>query len=193
MRPGISRRKGDGFCSRGGHSDLHRPATGTTLVETMITAVVVVIASLGGLRYEYLSAKHTKIAVSQMTATRTGRLLLEDWKSTGGSSEYRPSSLGLGFSAISPFPSGFTIPAELNETVSDGAYSAKTDGLPMVVALRHKDVAVDLSADVKLRQLNIVVGFGEVVDGQLTQSAGWLGGIKTITLTTFVRTDASSG
>lgn len=170
-----------------------RAAGGDTLVETMITAAVVAIAALGGLSYQYLSAKHTKIAVSQMTATRTARLLLEDWKSTGGSSEYQPSNLGLGFLDVSAVANSLAIPAELNSTISDGAYSTETDSLPMVIALRHEDVAFDESADVKLRQLTVVVAFGEVVDGTLTTSAGWLETVPFITLTTFVRTDGSGG
>jgi len=170
-----------------------RAAAGDTLVETMVTAAVVAIAALGGLSYQYLSAKHTKIAVSQMTATRTARLLLEDWKSTGGSEEYRPSNLGLGFVDASAVANSLAIPAELNSTVSDGAYSTETDGLPMVIALRHEDVAFDQSADVKLRQLTVHVAFGEVVGGNLTTSAGWLETIPPITLTTFVRTDGSGG
>jgi len=170
-----------------------RAASGDTLVEAMITAAVVAIAALGGLSYQYLAAKHTKIAVSQMTATRTARLLLEDWKSTGGSEEYQPSRLGLGFLDVSAVASSLAIPAELNGTVSDGAYSTETDGLPMILALRHEDVAFDESADVKLRQLTIHVAFGEVVDGKLTTSAGWLETVPPVTLTTFVRTDGSGG
>jgi Tfp pilus assembly protein PilV len=146
-------------------------AEGSTLVETMVTAVVIAIAALGGLSYQYLSAKHTKIALSQMTATRTARLLLEDWKSTGGSEEYQPSNLGLGFLDVSAVAGSLAIPDELNSTISDGAYST----------------------DVKLRQLTIVVAFGEVVGGKLTNSDGWLETVPPITLTTFVRTDGSGG
>jgi len=159
----------------------------------MITTVVVAIAALGGLSYEYLSAKQTKIALSQMTATRTARLLLEDWKSTGGSSDYRPSSLGLGFSEVSPQLVGLTIPAKLSSTVSSGAYSAQSDALPMVVMLRRKDVAYDPGADVRLRQLSILVNFGEPVGNELVRSARWLETIPPVTLTTFVRSDGSSG
>jgi len=194
MRLGISQRRGNSFFGGAGLiTNRMRIARASTLPEVMITTVVVAIAALGGLSYEYLSAKHTKIAVSQMTATRTARLLLEDWKSTGGSAEYRPSSLGLGFSGISPFPDGIASPAELDGMASNGAYSAQSDGLPMVITLRYKDVAYDESADVKLRQLSILVSFGEVVDGQLVLSARWLETIRPVTLTTFVRTDGSSG
>ena len=194
MRLGILRRESNGFFRGWGPIGKRmRIARGNTLPEIMITTVVVAVAALGGLSYEYLSAKHTKIAISQMTATRTARLLLEDWKSTGGSAEYNPSRLGLGFSGVSLFPASLAIPAELDGMASGGAYSAKSDGLPMVIALRYKDVAIDLSADVKLRQLSILVSFGEAVHGQLVRSSRWLETIPPITLTTFVRTDGSSG
>ena len=190
----IERTRTNGIAGQLAHLIERRGAArGSTLVETMITATVVAIAALGGLSYQYLSAKHTKIALSQMTATRTARLLLEDWKSTGGSVEYKPSNLGLGFIDASVIANALAIPAELNTTLSDGAYSTETDSLPMVVALRHEDVSFDESADVKLRQLTVVVVFGEVVGGILTNSEGWLETVPPITLTTFVRTDGSGG
>ncbi|MBL7152510.1 MAG: hypothetical protein ISS79_02245 [Phycisphaerae bacterium] len=170
-----------------------RFAGGLTLIEAMVTMVVVVIAALGGLSYEYLTAKHTKIATSQMTATRTAQLLLEDWKSSGGSLEYQPSDIELGFSSVSSVPRGIAVPAELKNTLADAAYSIETDGLPMVVTLRHQDVDYDTITEVKLRQLAIVVAFGEVVGGELSRSASWLETIPPVTLTTFVRTDSSGG
>ena len=194
MRLSISQARVDGYWGRRAPMiKCRRAAKGATLVEAMVTAVVVSIAELGGLSYEYLSAKHTKIAVSQMTATRTARLLLEDWKSTGGSAEYNPSRLGLGFSKVSTQLTGIAVPPELEGMTATGVYSARSDGLPMVITLKHKDVAEDPDADVKLRQLSILVSFGEAVGGELMHTTGWVGTVPPITVTTFVRSDGSTG
>jgi len=83
-----------------------RFAAGITLTEAMVTMVSLAVAAMGGLSYEYLAARHSRIAGAQTTATRTVQLLLEDWKSTGASTEYDPSALGLGFSAASQPTSG---------------------------------------------------------------------------------------
>lgn len=50
----------------------------------MVAMAVLAIATLGTLSYQYHSAKHSRIAKLEMTATRTAQLLLEDWKSSGG-------------------------------------------------------------------------------------------------------------
>jgi len=69
-------------------------AAGITLAEAMVTMVSLAVAAMGGLSYEYLAARHSRIAGAQTTATRTVQLLLEDWKSTGASTEYDPPTSG---------------------------------------------------------------------------------------------------
>lgn len=147
-------------------------AAGVTLVEVMLAAVILGIAAVGALSYEYHAAGHTKIANAQIYGTRTARLLLEDWMSTGGSSAYDPTALGLGFSS------------------EDGSYAVTVDGVPMLVTLASKDVAYDAAAKITLRQLSVTVAFGAAsqagnVDG--------LDKIRPVVLTTYVRADASGG
>lgn len=165
---------------------------GVTLIEAMVTTVAVAVAALGGLSYQYHAAMHGRIARAQKTATRTVQLLLEDWKTTGGSSEYDPSALGLGFSATLP---GLSTPEGLGNTLNNSAYAIEVDGLPMVVMLKYKNVAYDATAQIKLRQIAVVVGFGEISPGSptLERSSGWLGSIPPVTLSTYVRVDASGG
>jgi len=164
---------------------------GVTLLEAMVTSAIVAIAALGGLSYQYQAAMHVRIAHAQKTATRTVQLLLEDWKTTGGSSEYDPSALGLGFSTISP---GLSIREELGAAVNNSAYSIRIDGLPMVVMLRYKDVDYDETAQIRLRQLGVAIEFGEVTAGStIVTRSEWLGKIPTVTLCTYVRADASGG
>jgi len=172
-------------------------ATAVTLTEAMVTVVIVSIAALGGLSYQYHAAKHARIARAQMTATQTVQMLLEDWKSTGGSSTYDPSLVGLGFSARQVMPSHFSegVGQGLGSPLHDGVYTITVDYLPMVVMLSFKDVDTDVEAQVKLRQLSAVVAFGEIAEGgtELTRSASWLGNIRPVNLSTYVRLDASGG
>jgi len=167
-------------------------AAGVTLIEVMVSIVTVGVLALGSFSYEHLAVKHIMIARAQTTATSTAQLLLEDWKSTGGSTDYNPSSLGLGFSSASSEQSGSVAPMGSDAISSGAAYSVKIDGLPMVVALLYSDVAYDSEAEVTLRQLVVDVAFGEVCDNVLMQSKAWMG-IPPVRLTTYVRVDGAGG
>lgn len=147
-------------------------ATAMTLVEVMLAMVILIIAATGALSFEYHTARHAKIARAQICATRTARLLLEDWMSTGGSIEYDPTALELGFSA-------------------DGdVYAITVDRVPMLVTLAWKDVDYDATTGVTLRRLDVTVRFGTASQAA---DADRLEKIRHVILTTYVRTDASGG
>ena len=112
-----------------------------TIVEVMVAVAVIVIAALGSLNYEYLCVDHVRIARAQLAATRIGQLLLEDWKSTGGSSEYDPEDLAIGFNPDTPW----------------GDYKTVIDGLPFFIGLSQDDVDRDDVAGVTLRRIDVSV------------------------------------
>ena len=149
-----------------------RFATAMTLVEVMLAMVILAIATVGALSFEYHTAGHTKIARAQISGTRTARLLLEDWMSTGGSSDYDPTALGLGFSGGS------------------GAYAVTVDEVPMLVTLAWRDVDYDATAGVSLRRLDVTVRFGTASPAE---TADRWEKIRPVVLTTYVRTDAAGG
>ena len=123
-----------------------------TLVEVMVAMVILAITALGGLNSQYYAAVQARIARAQTNTTRIAQLLLEDWKSTGGSDDYDATSLGLGFSAEMPIEAqGVPLP--------DGVYSITVDEVPMVVVLHSVDVAYDGEAEATLRQLTATVGW----------------------------------
>jgi len=171
-------------------------AAAFTLAEVMVAMAILVIASLGALSYQYLAAKHARIARAQIAGTRTAQLLLEDWKSTGGSEEYDPAALGLGFSDRLQIP-GYFSQGEgggLGSPLHDRVYEVTVENFPMVVMLKWKDVNYDIVAQTTLRQLAVMVEFGEVTGtGNLKHTSGWSEGIPRVVLTTYVRRDASSG
>ena len=144
---------------------------GLTLVEALVAMVMVSILGIGGLSYQYLGAKQFRIAHAELTATRTGQLIIEDWKANGAKDiiNYDATELGVGF---------------LKPNVGDNSYYTITvDGVNLYLTLSYKDVDVDEDAGVTLRQINVKV--------QWTNGQGALSPEDpSITLTTFARLDS---
>lgn len=165
-------------------------AAAVTLVEVMVATAVLVIIVTGALSYQYHAARDTQIARAHIAATRTAQLLLEDWMSTGGSKEYDPSTLGLGFSTTISIPSHFSRGegGGLGNPIHDALHSITVDDVPMLVMLTWRDIAQDTQAQVILRQLGVIIEFSE--ETQITQR---LENIESVVLTTYVRVSASSG
>lgn len=167
-----------------------RFACGMTLLEVMMAASILVVASLGALHCQYYVAGHGKVAGATMAAANTAQLLLEDWKSTGGSLEYDPSDLGLGFSSAQAIPSGFATPEGLGAVLHDGVHSIVMNNVPMLVMLKYLDVNSDDLAKTTLRQLAVVVHFeAPANDGEDTRFSE----MPPVTLVTYTRLDASNG
>lgn len=167
-------------------------AAAVTLIEVILAMSALVIATLGALSYQYHIAIHSRIAKAQVTGMRTAQLLLEDWMSTGGSDEYDLSVLGLGFSTGHPIPGEWSDDDELGSAVDDSAASITVDGLPMLVTLRWLDVAEDASAEVTLRQLSVIVRYGNIDDDtNMAYAQGYLVNMRPIIMTTYIRLDAS--
>jgi hypothetical protein len=165
-------------------------AAAVSLVEVMVAMAVLAITVAGASSYQYHAARDTQIARAHMAATRTAQLLLEDWMSTGGSSAYDPSSLGLGFSSAVSIPPHFSAGdgGGLGAPLNNAVHSITIDEIPMLVMLTSSDIAQDTQAQVILRQLGVIVEFAE--QGQVTQQ---LENVESVVLTTYVRVGASSG
>jgi type II secretory pathway pseudopilin PulG len=171
-------------------------ASAVTLIEVMLATAILSIAALGTMSYQYYSAGHARIAHAQITAVRTAQLLLEDWKSTGGTENYDLAALGLGFSSRLFIPSQWSQGQGegMGSPLHNSAYAAVVDGLPMLITLRWDDVASDPIAETKLRQLVVVVKFGEIDNrGNLTFPESYLENVSSLVLATYVRLDASGG
>ena len=146
-------------------------ARGVTLLEVMVAMAVLAIAALGALSYQYHAAVHTRIASAQITATRTAQLLLEDWKSTGGSTNYDPTALELGF-----------------ELQNDSNYFINVDNLPMYINLAYQDVEHDDLAGITLREISVTTRWRKGhKQGHIAPDD------PSLVLTTYVRLDASGG
>jgi len=152
------------------HCD-HR-ANGVTLVEIIVATVVLAVAVLGVLNYQYHATRRTQLAQDELTATRTARLLLEDWKSAGGDENYDPTTLEMGIK-----PTG----------VAD-RYLIRVNDLPMFATLEWRDVDHDPEASVTLRQIQVHLRWRQ------DRTVGALDDTDPdFTMTTYVRRDQSSG
>jgi prepilin-type N-terminal cleavage/methylation domain-containing protein len=144
---------------------------GFTLVEVMMSAAIIIIVALGTLSFQYYSVKDSRTSEAQVTAARLCQLLLEDWKSTGGDSDYDATSLGLGF--LTPTP-----PTALH-------YIITLDNQTFYLSMAQQPISTDTVAGVTLQELSVTVkwrkdyGIGAVS-----------GSDHTLTFTTFVRRDS---
>jgi type II secretory pathway pseudopilin PulG len=113
-----------------------------TLVEALIAAAIVTVLALGALTYQYLGATHFRVAHAELTATRAGQLLIEDWKGSGAPDivNYDASTLGMGFEKPDPSDNSY--------------YTIAVDGIKMYVTLSYSDVDVDEIANIPLRQIS---------------------------------------
>jgi hypothetical protein len=111
---------------------------------------------------------------------------------TGGSEEYDPTALKLGFSYALDIPPDFGQGQadDLGSPLHNAIYAITVDAIPMLIMLAWKDVAHDTTAEVKLRQLATIVEFGTSSE---ETTADWLKKIRPVILTTYVRVDAAGG
>jgi len=147
---------------------------GLTLIEVMIAMAFLVIIASGALSYQYYAALHARAALAQMTAIRTAQLLVEDWKSAGGSAAYNSTNLNLGFT----------------DSDSDSAdYEITVDNLPMYINLSYNNIEHDDEAQITLRKITVRVNWRNdrrVPTGRAEEEAS-------MELSTYVRVDASGG
>lgn len=160
------------------------------LAEVVAAMTILSIAAVGALGYQYHANKQARVAHAQITATRIGLLLLEDWKSTGGSREYDPTTLEFGFE--STFIPGYFSQGQgvgVGQPLRSEAYIITVDNVALIMVLKWQDVETDTVAEMTLRQLCAVVKFDEPenVSGSLAAYN------PAIVLTTYVRLDASGG
>lgn len=147
-------------------------AAGVTLVEVIVATLILAVASLGALSYQYHAVKRAKSAQAEMAATQLAQLLIEDWKSHGGDENYDPTDLDMDF----------------QDTGTEGIYEIILNDFPMQVALWHKDVDTDSAAGVTLREIRVTVSWRRDY-----QDLAPLSTDPTFTSTTYVRRDQSGG
>jgi Tfp pilus assembly protein PilV len=154
-------------------AEMSKRYRGLTLIEVVIAAVILFIAILGGLSYQYHTEVQNRIASCNLIAERVAQLLLEDWKNNGGSSTYDPATLELGF---------------LSSEVPDADYYIFTDNLHLYITLGSSVITTDEEAGVTIRQLDVKVRWRrDYREGAPEDDDPY------VSMTTYVRNDASGG
>ena len=148
---------------------------GFTIVEVMITAVILLVAVLGSSGYRYYAALDARKAAMQAADSRVGLILCESWHGVGGIATYDPvAHLGtnMTISAMTGFDgSGFK---EADFTLL-GGYQVVANDVTYAAVLSWKDI------NAGLRALSVVV-IWPVQDGNVdAQDASQ----KTYELTTY--------
>jgi prepilin-type N-terminal cleavage/methylation domain-containing protein len=114
-----------------------RKSGGFTLLELVITILILSVLSVGTIGYQYLATRMASRAKAEITVTRTARLILDNWKKTGGDENFDLSAVDPGFTPIS----------------GQDKFRITVDGLPMVVSIEWQDMETDNVALVTLRQI----------------------------------------
>lgn len=149
-----------------------RAASGVTLVELVVSTLVLAVASVGALTYQFHAVKRAKAAQSEITATQLAQLILEDWKSNGGSEFYDPIEAKMG----------------LQSAGAEKYYKTTLNQFPMRIQLQHNDVSNDEAAGVTLREIQVTVSWRRDYRDQNPNAAD-----PAFTATTYVRRDQSGG
>jgi prepilin-type N-terminal cleavage/methylation domain-containing protein len=142
---------------------------GFTIVEVMAAMAIVIIVAMGTLSFQYNNVRQSRISEAQTAAARIGQLLLEDWKSTGGDSDYNPSTLGLGFTLV-----------------TTGNYTITLDYQTFYIQLQLPPpvISTDTVAGVTLQQLSITIRWRTDFGTGTVSSSD-----PTLTFNTYVRRD----
>lgn len=150
--------------------------SGLTLIEVLIAAVIMFIVAIGGLLYQAYGAKHKRTAWAELTALRTGQMVMEDWKSTGG--------------AVLDGANGYT-PEDFDEDFDHDhseTWTIEVEDLPMYVSLRSDDVETDQATGVTLKELEVLVQWNANFSDDAVQANS-----PSLRLITYIRSDASGG
>jgi len=149
-----------------------RKPKGFTLLELVITMMILIVLSVGAIGYQYFASQMAQRAKAEITVTRTARLILDNWKKTGGDENFDLPSIDPGFTTVS----------------GKDKFKITVDGLPMTVTIAWKNIETDSVAVVTLRQIQATIQWR--LDHQT-------GEIRTndpsYVMATYVRKDESGG
>ena len=107
----------------------------------MIASLVLGVVSVGALGYQYHARRMAMRARAEITAARTARLILDNWKRTGGDENFNLTSLQMGF-----------VKNPNNDT-----YALTVDDQMLTVSLDWQDIEVDTAAMVTLRHIEAII------------------------------------
>jgi len=150
-----------------------RQHCGFTIVEVLVTILVLAIVSLGTTGYHFHAVKRAKVGNVKMAAARLGTLVLESWKSHGGDNTYDPETLGLDIVEL----------RNIHET-----YLSVVDDMSFYLTLSSEDIDSNTTTGIILRELSVVVKWRADYQPGVPQSSD-----PGTTFYTYTRQDQSGG
>ena len=145
--------------------------SGFTLAEVVLTILIMAIVSLGVIHFQFYAIKSAKLARTKISATRLGSLILENWKTQGGSEQYDPTKLNVGINRQ-----------------GENQYSFTVDDVPLYLDLKVQDIDTNHKTEVTLRQLELTIQWQSDYEQELPGRSD-----PGFTLYTYVRRDQSGG
>lgn len=146
---------------------------GFTLIEIIIAMAILAIVSLGAIGYQFRAVRQTRIGNTKMAAARIGSLILENWKSHGGSDVYDPTELDLGITKLTTF---------------ENRYLITLDNVSFYLTLSARDVDSNSTTGVTLRELSVFIQWNSDYQQEIPESSD-----PSTTFYTYVRQDQSGG
>lgn len=125
----------------------NRFAPGLSLIEIVISMVIIGLGVLGTISLRYQSSLDATRAEVGINASRTALMLTETWHGTGGSTTFDPltllgSDLDIEADAGPTKPNGFTLLGKYRIELNDASYYS---------TLSYKDIGASL------RALNVII------------------------------------
>jgi Tfp pilus assembly protein PilV len=149
--------------------------TGFALIETVISAAILLIAVIGASGFRYYTALEARKAAAQITAARIGLLLCESWRGLSGDEDYNPATH---LSSTLTIDEGAG-PDEPEDFTPLGSYAITLDGVNYYTTLSWKEETPGL------RALNIIVTWDQRDQGQSDIDDA----DKSLSLTSFAATE----
>lgn len=118
---------------------------GVTLVEVMVASLAAFVIFIGVMNFQYYCAAAARKADIRATAARLGLLLLEDWKTEGGSADYDPVSVfgPAGLDILDIGESDIAGPVGLDNEIIAGPCMITFGNTEYCVTLSYEDGVID--------------------------------------------------
>ena len=130
--------------------------SGLTLIEIMVSILIMAIVALGAMGYRYYTTIDTIKAEKQIAAARIALLLCESWRGVQGRSTYDPVANYQSDISISGSSQGPSVPGGLTSLSS---YKILSEDTSYYATLAWKDVSSGI------RELNVAVEWDQRMNG----------------------------